>query len=109
MNILFTIYGRASSKGIKNRNLRMICGKPLACFSVSAIDLYLHKHPEVNVDCVVNSDSMELIEQLKRNSRMHFEDIVRNNSLAGDSVGKMMSSMIALKKCRREWDTAMKL
>ncbi len=89
MNILFTICGRAGSKGIKNKNLRMFCGKPLAYFSVSVIDIYLKKHPEVNADCVVNSDSIEIIELVNRNQRIHFEEIVRAASLGGDTVGKI--------------------
>lgn len=89
LNILFTICGRAGSKGIKNKNLRIFCGKPLVYFSISVIDLYLQKHPEVNADCVVNSDSMELIELVERNQRIHFEEIIREESLSGDSVGKI--------------------
>ena len=46
MRILFTICGRAGSKGIRNKNLREFAGKYLAHYTVSAIDLYLKRHPD---------------------------------------------------------------
>ena len=39
MKILFTICGRAGSQGIKGKNLRKLCGKYLAHYAISAIDL----------------------------------------------------------------------
>ena len=89
MKILFTICGRAGSKGIKNKNLRKFCGKYLVYYTVSAIDLYLKKHPEVNYDIVVNSDSQELLELTANNGMREVEQIVRDESLAGDSIGKI--------------------
>ena len=44
MNILFTICGRAGSKGIKNKNIRKFVGKPLPYYTISAIDLFLKKN-----------------------------------------------------------------
>lgn len=89
MHILFTICGRAGSKGIKNKNLRVFCGKYLAHYSVSVIDLYLKKHPETTADIVVNSDSMELLDLVCNNGLRPIEKIVRDESLAGDSIGKI--------------------
>ena len=89
MKILFTICGRAGSKGIKNKNLRIFCGKYLAHFTVSAIDLYLLKHPEIDADIVVNSDSKELRELVSDNGMRRVDTIERDESLAGDSVGKI--------------------
>lgn len=89
MKILFTICGRAGSKGIKNKNLRLFCGKYLAHYTVSTIDLFLKKHPEIDADIVVNSDSEDLLKIVEDN-RMRFADrIVREDSLAGDTVGKI--------------------
>ncbi len=90
MRILFTVCGRAGSKGIKNKNLRMFCGKYLVHYTVSAIDLYLKKHPEVKYDIVVNSDSQELLELTANNGMRVVEPIVRDESLAGDSIGKVV-------------------
>ncbi|MDD3706486.1 MAG: acylneuraminate cytidylyltransferase family protein, partial [Clostridiaceae bacterium] len=46
-DILFTICGRAGSKGIKNKNLRDFLGYPLPYYTISAIDLYKGQNPEV--------------------------------------------------------------
>ena len=55
MNILFTICGRAGSKGIKNKNIRDFVGKKLPYYSISAIDLYLKKLGN-NCDMAMNVD-----------------------------------------------------
>lgn len=90
MKILFTICGRAGSKGIKNKNIREFVGKPLPYYTISAIDLFL-KETSLNVeaDIVVNSDSKELLELMKNNSLRTIETIVRDENLAGDAVGKI--------------------
>ncbi len=89
MRILFTICGRAGSKGIKNKNLRVFCGKHLVYYTVSIIDLYLTRHPEVDADIAANSDSLELIELISNNGLRFVERIIRDEGLAGDSVGKI--------------------
>ena len=90
MKILFTICGRAGSKGIKNKNIREFVGKPLPYYTISAIDLFL-KETSLNVeaDIVVNSDSKELLELMKNNSLRTIETIERDENLAGDTVGKI--------------------
>ena len=89
MNILFTICGRAGSKGIKNKNLRDFCGKPLVYYSVSAIDLYLKSYNlGIAYDIVANSDSDELLRMIESNPMRKVEIIKRNAALSGDSVGK---------------------
>ena len=90
MKILFTICGRAGSKGIKNKNIREFVGKPLPYYTISAIDLFL-KETSLNVeaDIVVNSDSKELLELMKNNPLRIIETIERDESLAGDAVGKI--------------------
>lgn len=89
MRILFTICGRAGSKGIKNKNLRLFCGKPLAYYSLSAIDLYMKKYGQgTDWDVVVNSDSEELLQLMERNPFMKVALINRRPELSGDVVGK---------------------
>ena len=90
MKILFTICGRAGSKGIKNKNIREFVGKPLPYYTISAIDLFL-KETLLNLeaDIVVNSDSKELLELMKNNSLRTIETIERDENLAGDAVGKI--------------------
>lgn len=89
MNILFTICGRAGSKGIKNKNLREFCGKPLVYYTVSAIDLYLERHLEVKGTIVVNSDSRELLQLVSGNGMRTVRQIDREERLAGDVIGKI--------------------
>ncbi len=89
LSILFTICGRAGSKGIKNKNLRRFCGKHLAYYTVSAIDLYLKVHPEAQYDIVVNSDSPELLKLISENKLRPVDCINRDERLAGDTVGKI--------------------
>ncbi len=104
MKILFTICGRAGSKGIKNKNLRKFCGKYLVYYTVSTIDLYLKKHPEVKYDIVVNSDSRELLELTANNGMRVVEQIVRDESLAGDSIGKIAVINDCLEKMEAQKD-----
>ena len=66
MNILFTICGRAGSKGIKNKNIKDFLDKPLAFYSLSVIDLYL-KNSSYLSDIVLNTDSEELISMFENN------------------------------------------
>ena len=89
MNILFTICGRAGSKGIKNKNIRPFVGHPLPYYTISAIDMYLDRNPEIQYDIVINSDSRELLTMMKQNVLREVETIDRDASLAGDAVGKI--------------------
>lgn len=79
MNILFTICGRAGSKGIKNKNIRKFVGKPLPYYTISAIDLFLKKTSlDIEADIVVNSDSRELLQLMKENQLRVVEIIERD-------------------------------
>ena len=89
MKILFTICGRAGSKGIKNKNIRDFVGRPLPYYTLSAIDLYLKRNKEIESDIVINTDSKELIEMMLANPMRKVEIIERDASLAGDAVGKI--------------------
>lgn len=90
MKILFTICGRARSKGIKNKNIREFLGKPLPYYTISAIDLFLKETTlDIEADIVANSDSRELLELMKNNPLRIIETIERDESLAGDAIGKI--------------------
>ncbi len=90
MNILFTICGRAGSKGIKNKNIRDFAGKKLPYYTISAIDLFLKQdRPEGRMDIVVNSDSPELLGMMEQNPLRTVDTIVRGPELSGDAVGKV--------------------
>ena len=52
--LLITICGRAGSKGFKNKNLKNFCGKPLVYYSLSAAELFIKNHPELEVDIALH-------------------------------------------------------
>lgn len=89
MNILFTICGRAGSKGIKNKNVTLFLGKPLPFYTASVIDMYKKQNPNIQSDVVLNTDSDELIKLFKEKSNFDLDIIVRDKSLAGDTTSKV--------------------
>lgn len=88
MNILFTICGRAGSKGIKNKNVRNFMDKPLVYYTLSAIDIYINKHPENTCDIALNTDSELLKNMVLDYKRLNITWIEREEELAGDKVAK---------------------
>ncbi|MGS2777510.1 acylneuraminate cytidylyltransferase family protein [Robertmurraya sp. GLU-23] len=89
MNILFTICGRAGSKGIKNKNLKEFLGYPLAFYTVSAIDLYKKHNPDSHCDIVLNTDSEDLIKLFQDNLKVKVYVIERDISLGLDNTPKV--------------------
>jgi CMP-N,N'-diacetyllegionaminic acid synthase len=88
MNILFSLCGRAGSKGLKSKNLLKLDGKPLVDYAISLINLYEKKNPKDNIYIFINTDSQELVETalLKRKDIIVVE---RKDELANDTVGKI--------------------
>lgn len=92
MNILFTICGRAGSKGIKNKNIRSLLNKPLVYWTISSIDLFIKKQKickELYYNVALNTDSSELIDLVKNNKLLTIDVVDRKEELAGDIVGKI--------------------
>lgn len=89
MKILFTICGRAGSKGIKNKNIRDFLDYKLPLYTLSAIDLYIRRHPSIDCDIVANSDSKELLNILCDSGKRQVYAIERTADLAGDMVAKI--------------------
>ncbi len=89
MRILFTICGRAGSKGIKNKNIQNFLGKPLALYTLSAIHLFLKVHEDIEADIALNTDSPELVNIVKRSDMCPVDWIPRKESLSGDTVSKV--------------------
>lgn len=88
MKILFTICGRAGSKGIKNKNIRDFNGKPLVYYTLSAIDLYLKESGAEGCHVALNTDSVELVNLVKKFERLEVAYIPRKEELATDRVAK---------------------
>lgn len=100
MNILFTLCGRAGSKGFKNKNLKQFVDRPLVYYSIAAIALYKEvvNVEENRVDAVLNTDSNELIELVKSQHSVPFFVIKRRPDLGGDDVPKVEVIKDCLKK-----------
>lgn len=91
MNILFTICGRAGSKGFRNKNLKLFLDIPLVYYSVAAIALYIksNSEKESNIDVVLNTDSEGLIRIVSEQKEVPIQVIYRESSLRGDTVPKV--------------------
>ena len=86
--LLITICGRAGSKGFKNKNLKNFCGRPLVYYSLSAAELFIKKHPELEIDVALNTDS----EDLARLVAAEYPEVIylpRGAELGGDRVPKV--------------------
>ena len=88
MDILFTVCGRAGSKGIKNKNIKEFLGYPLPYYTFSAIAQYLEEYSEDTIDVALNTDSPELIEIANSNPFVKISIINRKPELGGDRVPK---------------------
>lgn len=105
MNILFTICGRAGSKGIKNKNIRTFIDKPLVYYTISAIDLWLNSTDgDIQYDIVLSTDSEELINIVNRNPMLKVSIIRRSEELCGDSIGKVA----VIRDCMEQMQSTMK-
>ena len=82
MNILFTICGRAGSKGFKNKNLKMMRDIPLVYYTLAVIREYKEHHEEDTITIALNTDSDDLVKQVKNQNLLHVDIIKRKNELA---------------------------
>lgn len=88
MKILFTICGRAGSKGIKNKNLKEFIGFPLPFYTVSAIDLFIKNNKQYDCDIVLNTDSDDLIDLFRNKLRIPIHIVEREPNLGEDNTPK---------------------
>ncbi len=86
--ILFTVCGRAGSKGVKSKNFRGFLGKPLIYYTLRAAKLFCKNYPEqYETDCVVSTDSSDILNYIKG-----FPDVLsleRPAELAQDDTPKV--------------------
>lgn len=89
MNILFTICARAGSKGAKNKNVRIFCGKPLVHYTLVIYEKYREKYADAytKIALALNTDSALLRQQVEAENVRHIL-IERKEELAGDAVSK---------------------
>ena len=90
MNYLFTICGRAGSKGVKNKNLKNFLGYPLVYYSLAAVFLYKNKYgKDDDITIVLNTDSDKLIDIVTMQKMLSVHVINREDHLCGDIVSKI--------------------
>lgn len=94
MRILITIAARGGSKGVKNKNIRELCGKPLIAWTIEQA-LKWRKADKV----VVSTDSPAIAEAARRfGAEVPF---TRPAELASDTAGKQPVLRHALLECER--------
>lgn len=100
MNILFTLCGRAGSKGVKGKNARDFLDIPLVWYSMAGIKLYMEKYMTASdhADIVLNTDSADLIELVGKVHWMNIIPLKRSAALAGDRVPKVAVILDCLKR-----------
>ncbi len=99
MNILFTLCGRAGSKGVKGKNARDFLDVPLVWYSMANIALYMEKYiGEDDIKIVLNTDSEPLKDLVRRVKDVPVTIIHREESLAGDKVPKVAVILDSLNK-----------
>ena len=99
MNILFTLCGRAGSKGVKGKNARDFLDVPLVWYSMANIALYMEKYTgEDDIKIVLNTDSEPLKDLVRRVKDVSVTIIHREESLAGDKVPKVAVILDSLNK-----------
>lgn len=91
MNILFTLCGRAGSKGVRGKNAREFLEIPLCWYSMAGISLYIKQNTTAadRVDIVLNTDSEDLIRLVESVKELSVTTLLRDESLAGDRVPKV--------------------
>lgn len=89
MNILFTVCGRAGSKGAKGKNVRSFLDQPLVYYTLSIIDLYAGRNQKdgCRYDIALSTDSPELIGLVQKTGLDVFV-VNRCKELSGDFVAK---------------------
>lgn len=94
-DVLITICGRGGSKGIKNKNIRPLCGIPLIAWTLFDAVHAFERRGDIRKTIVVDSDSEAILEAARQCS----PDILlhkRRDELAGDAVAKMDVLRVAL-------------
>lgn len=106
MNLLFTLCGRAGSKGIKSKNILDFCGYPLPYYSLAIISIFQEAYAREfqRMDIALSTDSPVLI-GLIQHADIGVYSIDRAASLAGDTVRKIDVIRDAAKRAESHFNT----
>lgn len=88
MAILFTVCGRAGSKGFQSKNLKDFLSVPLVYYTLAAIRLWQQRAGE-EIDVVLNTDSEALCDIVTAQKSLPMQLIHRRAELGGDTVPKV--------------------
>ena len=94
MNILVTICARSGSKRVKNKNTRLLAGKPLINYTID-----LSKKWGKGTRVICSTDSKEIAEIAKK--RGIDVPFIRPKELAEDTAGKVEVIRHAFKECEK--------
>lgn len=105
MNILFTLCGRAGSKGVRGKNARDFLDIPLVWYSMAGINLYIKQYvtPEDHVDVVLNTDSEDLIRLVEQVRELPVGILRRDAALGGDRVPKVAVILDCLRRAKAQF------
>jgi len=113
MRILFTICGRAGSKGIKNKNLKEFLGYPLPFYTVSVIDLFIKNNKQYDCDIALNTDSGDLIDLFRNKLTLPIHIVERESKLGEDTTPKVHviqnSYMVLKERLKKDYDIVVDL
>lgn len=105
MDYLFTVCGRAGSKGYVNKNVSMFCDVPLVYYTLSAIALASRQlEKEGNqYKVALNTDSEQLKELVNKQKDLDVLFVERKAELAGDRVAKVTVIEDTLNQTENYW------
>ena len=101
MKILFTLCGRAGSKGCKNKNIRNFLGHPLFYYSINAIEKYCEKY-NVEYRICISTDSIDFINLIPKKRNIFI--VNRSAGLALDNTPKMAAIRDCAIKTKEQLD-----
>lgn len=96
-NVLCTICARGGSKGVKNKNIRLLHGKPLIAYSIEqALKTNLFDH------VVISTDSDEIATTAQNSGAEVF--FKRDAEMASDTAGKLQVIQDAFIRSEKHYD-----
>ena len=98
--MLFTLCGRAGSKGIPGKNEMNFLGVPLVYYSLAVISLFCSRHPEISCTLALTTDSKTLRSQIKR-AEVNCMVVDRPDALATERVSKVKAIAHAYAEAQR--------
>ncbi|TXD50342.1 MULTISPECIES: cytidylyltransferase domain-containing protein [unclassified Polaribacter] len=90
MNILITVCARGGSKGVPNKNIKNLLGRPLIYYTLSLINELKENNAFKNCDVVLSTDSKDIKEVVSEFDNANIElNYTRPEYLATDQSGKL--------------------